>query len=262
MTADRALTAAERTQWDASGWLVRRAALTDREVTELRGWIEGIAAWAGDGTGRGLHHLELTDSGPALARSEHFADLHAPMGRFLRHGLITELLAELFGEPAVLFKEKINYKHPGGGGFAPHQDAAAYRFADHHISVALPIDHATIESGCLWFAPGHRSGPLPTDARGRLDPDVAERADWRPVELEPGDLVAFDSYAPHRSDTNRTTHPRRTLYVTYNATSAGDHRATYYADKLAEFEREGASFGGERVRLSLSDDFLGRPVPS
>jgi hypothetical protein len=42
--------------------------------------------------------------------------------------------------------------------------------------------------------------------------------------------------------------------------SLGDHRERYYADKLAEFERAGGDFEGERVRISISDDFLGRPV--
>ena len=35
-------------------------------------------------------------------------------------------------------------------------------------------------------------------------------------------MLLFDSYAPHRSETNRTEHARRALYLTYNARSAGD----------------------------------------
>ena len=80
------------------------------------------------------------------------------------------------------------------------------------------------------------------------------------MEAEPGDVVYFDSYAPHRSGTNRSSRPRRALYLTYNAASAGDLRDTYYADKARELAREGATFAGERVRISISDDFLGRPV--
>ena len=58
-----------------------------------------------------------------------------------------------------------------------------------------------------------------------------------------------------------TDRPRRALYLTYNAASAGDFRDIYYADKRAEFATAGGTFGDERVRLSISDDFLGRPVP-
>ena len=36
---------------------------------------------------------------------------------------IVEATSQLFGEPAVLWKEKMNFKKPGSAGFAPHQDA-------------------------------------------------------------------------------------------------------------------------------------------
>jgi ectoine hydroxylase-related dioxygenase (phytanoyl-CoA dioxygenase family) len=51
----------------------------------------------------------------------------------------------------------------------------------------------------------------------------------------PGDVIFFDSYAPHASKPNFTQAPRRLLYLTYNLLSDGDHRAAYYADKRAAF---------------------------
>lgn len=244
--------------WARHGWLVMRGALNQIEVRRIRSSVDEIAGWAEED--RGLHHHEQTDGGPVLARSERFADEHEYLGGFIRRGPIVSWLADLFGEPAVLFKEKINYKHPGGGGFAPHQDAAAYRFVDHHISAMVPVDHATVVSGCLHFAPGFDEGRMETDERGRLTPEVVERLEWTAVELDPGDVVLFDSYTPHFSDTNRSSGARRALYLTYNAASRGDFRQRYYEDKEAEMARAGQTFAGERVRISISDDFLGRPV--
>lgn len=252
------LTAEQRDSWERLGWLVMRGHLGAGTTESLDRWVTGLAAWAVDGPG--LHHHEQTDAGPVIARSERFADDHAGLGGFIRGHELGDVLEQLFGEPSVLFKEKVNYKHPGGGGFAPHQDATAYRFVDHHISAMVPLDDATEASGCLWFAPGHHSGRLPTDGRGRIAEQVAASLDWRPVHAEPGDVVFFDSYAPHHSDTNRTNKPRRALYLTYNAASRGDFRARYYADKEAEFQRGGDSSGDQRVRISINDDFLGRPV--
>ncbi|MEO1056453.1 MAG: phytanoyl-CoA dioxygenase family protein [Actinomycetota bacterium] len=248
-----------REQWTGVGWVHIAGALDDGHVAQLRRGVDELQRWAADG-GPGLHHFEQTDRGPTIARSERFADDHDDLGRFVRHGAPAQLVADVLGEPAVLFKEKVNYKQPGGAGFAPHQDAAAYRFVDHHVSVMVPLDSATIESGCLWFAPGHHEGPMADNGRGRLLDEVVERLDWRPIEVEPGDLVAFDSYAPHRSDTNHSDHPRRALYLTYNAARLGDFRSQYYADKDAEFATAGPTFGDERVRISISDDFLGKPV--
>ncbi len=253
-----ALTAKQREQWEQFGWISLPGLVVDL-VDELDTWARRIERWALDG-GPGLHHFEQTDHGPRVARSEDFMPHLPPMASFLRQSPITEVLEELFGEPAVLFKEKINYKHSGGAGFAPHQDAPAYRFAEHHISALVPLDPSTVERGALFFAPGHRQG-LIAHTDGRIDPEWVASADWRPVEAFPGDVVVFDSYAPHYSDTNRTSSSRRSLYLTYNAASLGDLRTRYYEHKAELLQQVAADPGsGERVRVSVSDDFLGRPV--
>lgn len=241
------------------GWLVVPGALSSAQLGEIDAAVTRLERWAVDG-GPGLHHFEQTDAGAVLARSEDFVHADAVLHSFVCGGIVVDVLTALFGDEPVLFKEKINYKQPGGGGFAPHQDATAYRFVDHHISCMVPLDPATPESGCLYVAPGYEAGQLPTDERGRIEAATAERLDWQPVPLQPGDLLFFDSYTPHYSDTNTTTRARRAAYLTYNAVSLGDHRDRYYADKRAEFERAGGDFDGERVRISISDDFLGRPV--
>src|SRR5271157_3829867 len=56
-----------------------------------------------------------------------------------------------------------------------------------------------------------------------------------PVPPELGDVLFFDSYLPHASKPNLTDHPRRILYLTYNAAQDGDHRAGYFADKRSSF---------------------------
>jgi ectoine hydroxylase-related dioxygenase (phytanoyl-CoA dioxygenase family) len=56
-----------------------------------------------------------------------------------------------------------------------------------------------------------------------------------PVPTEPGDVLFFDSYAPHASKPNLTDAQRRILYLTYNRADAGDHRRRYYDEKRASF---------------------------
>lgn len=250
----------QREAWARDGFLVLRGALDEERVAAIAGWVDEVERWATTG-GPGLHHFEQTDTGPAIARSEDLIGHHPGLRALLTEGLLVDLAGQLFGESALLYKEKVNYKQPGGGGFAPHQDAPAYRFVDHHISVMVPLDPATVASGCLWASRGHTRGMLPRDGNRGLAPEVVDELDWQPVELEPGDLLWFDSYAPHYSETNGTDRARRALYLTYNAASAGDFRSTYYDDKRAEFDAlDGSGGSGETVRLSIADDFLGRPV--
>jgi hypothetical protein len=253
------LTDSQLASWDARGWLLLQGALDDAAVTKVTAWVGEVAAWADRG-GPGLHHWEQTDRGPALARSEDLVPHHDGL-RSLICDELAQTATALLREPAVLFKEKVNYKHPGGAGFAPHQDATAYRYADHHVSCMVPVDPATAASGCLHVVSGsHRAGQLPTDERGRVQESVAATLPWERVEVVPGDLLWFDSYTPHQSGSNTTDRSRRALYLTYNALAVGDLRTTYYADKQAEFAVSDGTFGGERVRMSISDDFLGRPA--
>lgn len=252
-------------RWRETGWLLQHAALAADVVARTSAAVEEVEAWAGhvaDGEAApGLHHWEMTDDGPALARSEDLVDANLDLRALICEGPLVAAASALLDEPAVLYKEKINHKRPGGAGFAPHQDATAYRFVDHHVSCMVPIDPATEESGCLSVVSGHHDGLLPTEAGGRIDERIAESLPWEVAETRPGDVLWFDSFTPHRSGTNHSRRPRRALYLTYNAASAGDFRDRYYADKRAEFAAAGSTFGDERVRLSISDDFLGRPVP-
>ena len=192
------LTQSQQEQWEAQGLVVLPQGLEPERIHELTQWVDEIEAWSA-GNGPGLHHFEQTDRGPRVARSENFDPYHSGMSAFMRSGIVVDVLEELFGEPAILFKEKINYKYPGGGGFFPHQDASAYRFVDYHISCMVSLDPATVESGCVWFASGQQKGLLPNEA-GRIDEEWLRQARWEAVEVAPGDLVFFDSYAPHKSE--------------------------------------------------------------
>ena len=112
---------------------------------------------------------------------------------------------------------------------------------------------------CLWFAAGHERRLLPNQD-GRLHAGWLRQARWEPVEVTRGDLVFFDAFVPHKSDTNRSNAPRRMLYLTYNAASSGDFRDTYYRDKLTGLEAVGDTGASGHVLMSINDDFLGRPV--
>jgi hypothetical protein len=52
------------------------------------------------------------------------------------------------------------------------------------------------------------------------------------------------------------------MYPTYNAASEGDLREKYYAAKRAEFAHaeHGSHAEGNRVQISLINDFRGKPV--
>jgi hypothetical protein len=226
-------------------------------LTALRAWVDDIASWPLEGDGW-LQHQEMTNSGPQLCRSENLIPFHDGIRALLTTGSVPDTAGRLLGEPAVLYKEKINYKLPGGAGYSPHQDAPAYPFVASHVSAMLAIDDATAQNGGLEVVPRMHAEVLPTDDSGCIRADVAASMTWIPVDVAAGQTLWFHSRTPHRSGPNRSNTPRRALYPTYNAASEGDLRTDYYREKLASFSDHDAP--GDRVRVSLIGDFQGRPV--
>jgi ectoine hydroxylase-related dioxygenase (phytanoyl-CoA dioxygenase family) len=223
----------------------------------LRRWVDEIASWPED-AGDWLHHREMIDTGPQLCRSENFVPFHEGLRTLLTTGPMLATASALLGEPAVLYKEKVNYKLPGGAGYAPHQDAPAYPFVQTHVSCMVAVDDALLGNGCLEVVSGMHHELLPTDSVGCIRDDIVASMTWAPVEVRAGDTLWFHSRTPHRSGPNLGSTPRRALYPTYNARSEGDLRTAYYAAKQRELAA-GAS-DDDRVAVSLIGDFQGRPV--
>jgi ectoine hydroxylase-related dioxygenase (phytanoyl-CoA dioxygenase family) len=192
-----------------------------------------------------------------LARSENFVPAHAGLRALLCDGALVEVAGALLGEPAVLYKEKINYKLAGGAGYAPHQDAPAYPMIDVHVSAMVAVDDANATNGGLEVVSDRFDALLPLDERGCITAAVTAELPWQPVALRAGQTLWFHSRTPHRSSPNLSSGPRRALYPTYNAAREGDLRAAYYETKRAAFA---ATPEGDRARVSLIGDFEGRPV--
>jgi len=220
------------------GFVVWPEFFNPKQMQELARWTDEICSWP-EVPGQHMVYYEdsLTMPGTrVLSRIENFCLYHAGFDRLFNSGSVIEALAVLLGEPTVMFKEKINFKLPGGGGFEPHQDVQAGwdAYADLHISMLVSIDCATPDNGCLEIAAGWHDRCLigdPWKPLGAAVPDAAYKA----CPTQSGDVVIFDSFVPHRSFPNTTQAARRMLYVTYNRQSAGDHRQRYYADKRASY---------------------------
>ncbi|MBV9059891.1 MAG: phytanoyl-CoA dioxygenase family protein [Pseudonocardiales bacterium] len=231
--------------------------LSGAGLEQLRTWVCEIEAWP-PGEGTWFQHDELGERGVVRTRTENFSPHHAGLRQMLTTGALPQMAGRLLGEPAVLYKEKVNYKYPGGAGFAPHQDAPAYPQVPVTVSCLLAVDDATTENGCLELVAGRHHALLPTNGEGCIPADVAERLSWVAMPVPAGSLLWFHGHTPHRSGPNRSPHPRRALYLTYNAAALGDLREAYYAHKRATFAKMSAANAG---RISLIGHFQGTTPP-
>ncbi len=222
-----------------AGWVAARGLFSALETADIARWTEEVCAWP-EVAGRHMVYYETSLLDPAtrvVQRVENFCAYHPQFDTLVRGGRLLAAVEQLLGGPAVLFKEKVNFKKAGGAGFEPHQDQQAgwSTYAPAFVTALVSIDRATVENGCLDMSDAPRYAGL--IGQEWIPLTAVEMASFRltPVETEPGDVLFFDSYAPHGSQPNFTDAQRRILYLTYNAARYGDHRSQYYADKRKSF---------------------------
>ena len=243
-----------RAEFERRGWTAALGFFTAEEAAEITGWTEALTARP-EVPGAHMVYWEksLLDPGAKVRqRIEDFCPVH-PAFDALVHGRLARACAELMGGPVTLFKDKINFKEPGGAGFEPHQDQQAgwSAYAPLFVTALVAIDAATPENGCLEMADGARATALVGSEWTPLTPGELAAFPFVSVPTRPGDVLFFDSYAPHASKPNLTDRARRLLYLTYNLSTDGDHRRRYFADKRASFPPDVERAPGREYRFRV-----------
>jgi hypothetical protein len=252
--AEGPLAAGQVARFRREGYVVVPRLFGRAEMTDICRWTDEVQRWP-ETAGRHMMYFERSRGGERiLNRMENVLPYHEGFRALATGTKLQGACGQLFGEAAVLFKDKINFKLPGGGGFEPHQDVQAgwARYAKLHITALVAVDRATIANGCLEMAGDFRgSHELIGKEWEPLDETQLAGLHWLHIEAGPGDAVFFDSFIPHRSAPNATGEPRRVLYYTYNRASEGDHLAQYYADKRASYPPDIERVPGREYRYRV-----------
>lgn len=219
----------------ANGYVVLPRCFSEAAVARMRRWCEEAIAAAETPSGFHVYREPSRLNGqPIVKRIENLSINHAGFASLAE--LVRRAIERLVGERMVLYKEKVNYKLPGGGGYKAHQDSQGNweNHARFFVTAMVSIDASTRDNGCVWFAPRPQRSPSYKD--WFLIPDEAlEGLSYREIPTGPGDVIFLDSYTPHRSEPNLTRQSRRIYFATYNRLSDGDQRAAYYERKLRKY---------------------------
>lgn len=221
------------------GWLSAKGFFTAEEAQDIARMTDELSA-APEVAGRHMVYYEDSVTDPSqriIQRIENFCPFHSGFDRLVRGGRLEAAVQQVMSGLVCLFKEKINFKKPGGGSFEPHQDQQAgwSVYAPIFVTALVCIDAATPENGCLEMSDCPKLDRMIGEEWKPLSPENLKGIALNPVPTEPGDVLFFDSYVPHSSKPNFSSKERRILYLTYNRLADGDHRIQYFADKRANF---------------------------
>lgn len=169
----------------------------------------------------GVSHLRLRNDLP-----------HDIYSAFVRSESVIDATEKILGDEVYHFHHKMMLKQPRvGGAWEWHQDFGYWYLAQKvlfpdMLSVAIAVDKATKENGCMQLIKGsHKCGRLhhgtTGDQTGANETEVNALMDFYKLplvyaELNPGDALFFHSNTLHRSDANRSENPRWTLISCYN----------------------------------------------
>lgn len=152
-------------------------------------------------------------------------------GMFSRGRRVVDSMEKLLGGEVYHFHSKMMMKEPYvGGAWEWHQDYGYWYKFQHCLypylaSCMISVNAAMKENGCLQVLKGsHHMGRIEHGtAAGQIGADLErveeamKRLELVYVEMSPGDAVFFHCNLLHRSDQNRSAHPRWTLICCYNA---------------------------------------------
>ena len=214
--------------------------LTPTEVNEVKIEIQKLA--------KSPQILSYSDRNGYLRRMEKFVFASTLFSK-LNDRIQEFMLAEL-KQKYILFKDKVNFKPPGGEGFYAHYDGVFqfqtpsgekrngwYEYSDHFINVLIALDPFTVENGALEVAPLHDLTfdillkNTKQDGSPDLLPSVESKSKFEYILVEPGDICLFDNKCPHRSGVNNSQSDRGSLYLTYTPATHGNFYNQYYNDK-------------------------------
>ena len=230
-------------EFNDKGTLLIKGLFNEDSIKALSLWLEELKTKQ-PAYGEEAKYYEISNltGENFLARVENVVGEYNPkMSNLLLQETAIESLTQLFNDKPVLFKDKVNYKLPGCRPDLMHQDQAAGwgRYANFFITMVIAIDENRQDNAAISFMKtGNYSKKLMSDEwvpLEGLDPEDLPQDEYQMVDLNPGDVVFFDSFVPHGSAANSGDRQRRNIFLTFNAASEGDHKKEYYADKWENY---------------------------
>jgi len=222
-------------EFSRDGYIIIRSFFDREEADILRQTAKADAAF-----NKHAHPLKDGEGGTAklVLWNKAGEDIYGAVARCHR---VVDAMEQLLGDEVYHYHSKMSIKEPyTGGAWAWHQDYGYWYqngclFPD-LASIFIAVDPNTRENGCMQVLKGsHLMGRIDHGRYGEqtgADPDRTQEAvkvlELVYVELDPGDALFFHSNTLHRSDQNKSPHPRWSLLCCYNTRRNNPYKASHH----------------------------------
>ena len=190
-----------------------------------------------------------------LRRVERISDFSVEAKKVIYSSKILKLIYKIKKKKFDIFKDKLNFKYPGGKGYLPHIDGHFLwrdkndkmqdgwkKYADDFVNLVIPLEKTDKKNGCLYLANKKYIkylGNSFNEVSKKLSigtPNIKfndkKKFKYVPIELEKGDICLFDWKCAHFSKNNNSKKSRMIFYATYHERNERKNiRNNYYLDK-------------------------------
>jgi len=212
----------ELADYERDGFLVRRGALSDAEISRAE---EGFARHPPlDGTLYDVRPLEYPEPGRYTLANNSLKD--ADLGFIVEHPEVVGPAAQLLGDEPRLTAFVVYDRTPGGPPIGSHNDYKRWRPVGSSMNwlfTIVPFVDFDAAAGPLYVVPGshhlERIRPGPERLLEVAPPVVPDDTDFVDPELRRGDVLFMNMHLWHRADGNESTHHRAGFFNKYCAAS-------------------------------------------
>ncbi len=190
-----------------------------------------------------------------LRRIEKISEYSKDAKKIIYNKKIKKITKILTNNNFKLFKEKLNFKYPGGEGFKPHIDGHFLwkdknnkirngwkEYSNDFLSIVIPLEKVNKKNGCLELSSLQNTKKIGlnfneiTSNIVKFTPNVKKsllkKFKWTPIEMDIGDILIFNWKCAHKSRKNYSSNSRMIFYATfYKSNKIKNVKRKYYLDK-------------------------------
>jgi 2-aminoethylphosphonate dioxygenase len=202
-------------------------------------------------------YYEKINNGYRLRRIEKISDFSKKSKKIIFSKKIFDILYKLKKKKFVLFKDKLNFKYPGGQGYLPHIDGHFFwkdkfniyqkgwqKYSKNFINFVLPLEKSNLKNGCIYLSKKNDTKKIGSNFdkitknliinTPNIKTKDIKKFKFYPIILEAGDICFFDWKCAHYSKKNLSKNSRIIFYATYcEKNKKINIRKNYYMDKYS-----------------------------